>query len=170
MGKPVLYLFLGYPGAGKTTVAQLIAKHTGAVHIWADLERHKLFDQPTHDEAESRQLYDKLNQTTAQLLSQGKSVVFDTNFNRFDDRELLRGIAAKHGAESKLVWLTTPTDVAKERAVHANVVRNGYEFKMSAEQFSKIASHLEPPREDEKVIKISGIKIDSNEVMQLLSK
>ena len=59
--KPTLYLLIGYPGAGKTTVAGIISEQKGAVHLMADAERHKRFPNPTHSAEESLQLYDELN-------------------------------------------------------------------------------------------------------------
>ncbi len=169
MSKPVLYLMVGYPGAGKTTVAQLITQRTGAVHLWADWERHQLFDNPNHSESESRKLYDQLNQTAEKLLAEGKSVVFDTNFNYRRDRQLLREVADRQNAETIVVWLITAPEVARERAVHSNVVRNGYDFTMTSVEFDKIVAHLEPPDKNEKIIKIDGVKLDPDEVMRLLS-
>jgi len=95
MAKPKLYLLIGYPGAGKTTISKLIASTTGATHLWADVERHKLFGKPTHSQAESLKLYDYLNQEAEKLLAAGHSVVFDTNFNFHDDRQKLREIAGR---------------------------------------------------------------------------
>lgn len=169
MSKSVLYLMVGYPGAGKTTVAQWIAEKTGAVHLWADVERHKMFDQPSHAEAESQQLYHRLNQQAEQLLTSGKSVVFDTSFNHYRDRQLLRDIADRHSANTIVIWVATPMPVAQERAVHSNVVRNGYNFTMNKEQFTTTAGKLEPPHENEKVIKIDGTKLDANAVMRLIN-
>jgi predicted kinase len=167
--KPKLYLFVGYPGAGKTTVAQFIAKKTGAEHVWADVERHRLFGDPTHTDSESTRLYNELNQQTDQLLSRGHSVIFDTNFNHRADRDKLRSIANQHGAETVIIWVNTPLRIAKERAVHSNVVRNNYDFTMSQEQFDAIAAKLEAPDESEPVIKIDGTHVDWQGLSQLLN-
>lgn len=165
----MLYLFVGYPGAGKTFIAQIIARHTDATHLWADAERHKLFDKPSHTLEESSQLYDKLNAAAAYLLANGKSVVFDTNFNFFADRQKLREIAADQGAETTIIWVTTPVELAKKRAVHGDVTRNGYDMNMTEAQFDAIVQKLEPPTKDEQFIKIDGTKLDDETVTRLLS-
>lgn len=168
MNKTRLYLFIGYPGAGKTTVAKLIAEKTGAIHIWADLERHKMFPRPTHSQTESDELYERLNQATSYLLSQGKSVVFDTNFNHFNDRQKLRDIADNNNAETVIIWVKTPIETAKNRAINSTSPRNKYNHNMSHEQFDKIVSKLEEPKKEEKVIEIDGAKLDQEELLKKL--
>ncbi|MEK7059843.1 MAG: ATP-binding protein [Patescibacteria group bacterium] len=170
MTEPALYLLVGYPGAGKTSVARTISQATGAVHLWSDAERHKMFANPTHSQQESLSLYDHLNQRTDELLAEGKSVVFDTNFNFQADRQKLREIADRHNASTVILWINTPAIVAKKRAVGTEINRNGYMVSMSDEQFDDIAAKLEQPTEDEKVIKIDGTKLDEVDVMQLLSQ
>lgn len=170
MGKPTLYLLIGYPGAGKTTVAKIIHDATGAVHLWSDIERHKMFGRPTHSEAESLQLYDELNRRTESLLAEGRSVVFDTNFNFREDRRKLRAIAERQDAVTVLVWITVPERVARERAVNSAFKRNGYHTRMAAEEFDRIIAKLEPPAKDEKIIKIDGTKLDRPAVLKLLSQ
>lgn len=170
MSQAKLYLFIGFPGAGKTTVAKMIAETTGAVHLWADHERHEMFSEPTHSEQESLQLYDRLNERTEALLANGQSVIFDTNFNFYADRQKLREIAARHGAETVVIWMVTPEAVAKDRAVYASITRNGYEAIMGEEKFNNIVSKLEPPASDEQVIKIDGSKLDKSEVIALLNQ
>ncbi|HUY85106.1 MAG TPA: ATP-binding protein [Candidatus Dormibacteraeota bacterium] len=169
MGEPKLYFFIGYPGAGKTTVSKFIAKATGATHLWADLERHKLFESPTHTEEESLQLYNRLNKQAEDLLATGRSVVYDTNFNFYSDRQKMRDIAARRGAEAVLIWINVPKEAAKKRAVNVRDSRNGYMISMTEEEFETIAAKLEPPKEDEKFIKINGLKLDRQEVLRLLS-
>ena len=165
--KPKLYLLIGYPGAGKTTVSKLIAKTTGAVHLWADRERQAMFGQPTHSQQESMQLYDTLNEHAEKLLAAGQSVVFDTNFNFYADRQKLREIAEQQGAETVVVWITLPVEAAKSRAVHTTDSRNGYQVSMSEAQFDTIVSKLEPPHEDEKIIKVDGTKLDRETLIPL---
>lgn len=169
MSKPGLYFFIGYPGSGKTTVSKFIAKATGAAHLWADAERHKLFEQPTHSEEESLRLYDRLNRQAEDLLAAGRSVVYDTNFNFYADRQKMRDIAARQGADAILIWVDVPKEAAKRRAVNVRDSRNGYLISMTEDQFEAIAAKLEPPAEGEKFIKINGLKLDRQEVLQLLS-
>jgi predicted kinase len=169
MNKPTLYLLIGYPGAGKTTVARIIQEATGAEHLWSDLERHKLFGQPTHSETESVQLYDELNRRTEALLAEGRSVVFDTNFNFHEDRRKLRAIADRQGAATVIVWVTVPESVARHRAVDRGLKRNGYHTRLTNEEFERFIAKLEPPTKDEKVIKIDGTKLDRRSVLALLN-
>lgn len=169
MRRPTLYLLIGYPGAGKTTVAKIIHEATGAVHLWSDIERHKLFGHPTHSKEESDALYDALNRRTEELLAEGQSVIFDTNFNFRADRHKLRAIASRHNADTVVIWVRVPIAVAKERALSAGITRNGYHTHMSEQQFDSIVSKLEAPDEDETIIKIDGLKFDKPTVLKLLS-
>lgn len=164
-----LFLFVGSPGAGKTSIANVIAIAAGATHLCADVERHKLYDKPTHSVAESTELYNKLNDAAGYLLEHGKSVVFDTNFNFYEDRQKLRTIADHYGATTLIIWVTTPNALSKKRAVAAETTRNGYDINMTAEQFDAIVAKLEPPRKDENFIKIDGTNIDEEAVTRLIT-
>jgi len=169
MNRPKLYFFIGYPGAGKTTISEIIHKKTGAKHIWADFERNRLFKNPDHSEKESQQLYSQLDRAAEYLLQNGKSVIYDTNFNFLADRQAKRDMASRHGAEEVLIWVTTPIGESKKRAVHPSKTRNGYDFHMTSKQFDHIAAKLQPPSKNEKYIKIDGTKIDEKQVSVLLN-
>jgi len=162
MGKQraVLFLMVGYPGAGKTTASQIISDLTGAVHIWADYERKAMFGTPTYSAAESRKLYDHLNKSTELLLADGQSVIFDTNFGKRKDRDKLREIAEAYHAETKLAWLRVDKVVAKHRATSlAHEQSTRLLGDMPHAKFEKLTDDLEPPQKDENPILLDGTKI-----------
>ena len=167
--QPTLFLLVGYPGSGKTTTSEHIRDLTGAVHIWADYERRIMFGNPTHLPDESLKLYERLNNKTEQLLSEGKSVIFDTNFNFYKDRQHLRDIAAKYHARTVVVWITTPKETAKQRAVHERTLRNYYEYVLPETDFERMSNHLEEPSDDEHPIKLDGTNITIESVATALA-
>lgn len=166
-----VYLMLGYPGAGKTTAARALHQITGAVHLWADKIRNERYPQPTHSHEENLELYTYLNELTAELLATGQSVIFDTAFNFYKDRQYLRAIASKHGATVVLLWVQTKKDLARERATHPDhAARNTYPHTMPEERFERITGDLETPRPDEAYIPVDGTKITSAYMRQLLDQ
>ncbi len=169
MVKPTLYLFVGAPGAGKTTIAKLIHDTTGGVHLWADHERQAMFNDVTHSKEESQELYTRLNARADALLAEGKSVIFDTNFNYRKDRDHLRSIAEKHGATTCIIWMQTPRDIARDRALHdTHREHNGYDAVMTAPEFDRLTDHLEAPTDNENFISIDGTHIDAEAVKRQL--
>jgi predicted kinase len=151
---------VGYPGSGKTTASRIISELTGAVHIWADQERGKMFPEVTHSHEESQKLYNTLNQRVEQLLTEGQSVIFDTNFSFYKDRQHLRDIAASTGAIVRLIWVQTDKNLARERATHiTHSYQNGYTATMPIAEFERMAKNLQPPDGDEQPIILDGTKI-----------
>ncbi len=171
MTQPVLFLTVGFPGAGKTTASRLIHELTGAEHLWADHERRERFAQPTYSHQENLHLYAELNEKADTLLGAGKSVVYDTNFNYHRDRERLRLIARKHHARTFIVWVVTPAELARERATkdaHKQTTR--LLGDMPVERFEQITQHLEQPQPDEQIIRLEGTHMTKQAVADALAQ
>lgn len=157
MLKQTLYLMVGYPGSGKTTTADVISQITGAIHLWADQERRELYKNPTYSHDENIELYNKLNEHAEKLLKSGKSVVYDTNFNFYKDRQKMRVMAAKYNADTVVIWVQTAKEIAKERATKDAVLQTTRVLgNMAEHQFERIASNLEEPRSDETTVTVDG--------------
>lgn len=171
MAKPTLYLMLGYPGAGKTTTARAISEVTGAAHLWADQVRRKVYGKPTYSHEENLDLYNHLNYIAGELLKAGKSVVFDTNFNYYKDRQKLRKIADEQGAKTWLVWVTTSRELARQRATDG--AKEGQNTRilgdLPTDTFDRLSDELQPPKAGEQTISIDGTKVSVDYVRQALA-
>jgi len=171
MNPPTLYLMLGYPGSGKTTASKLLHQITGAEHLWADHERKKRFAVPSYTHAENLKLYAELNAMAGRLLAEGKSVIFDTNFNFFSDRQKLRRIAAKYNAPVIVVWVVAPKAVARERATQdAHRQETRILGDMTVANFERMSKNLQPPRAGETVVQLDGEGMTAETVAAALKK
>lgn len=160
MKQATLYLMLGYPGAGKTTVAKVLSELTGAEHVWADKERRERIGQPTYSHQENTELYERLNKEVEQLIAKNKDVIFDTNFSFFKDRLKLTNIAKKYGAKTIVVWVKTDKSLAKERSIKdAHQQPTRLLGDMTIQDFERISEGIEEPRPNEVVITIDGTKV-----------
>lgn len=169
MSKPKLYLFVGYPGAGKTSVAKVIHEATGATHLWADKIRRERLGPPNYTHEENLQLYGHLNEMTAELLRAGNSVIFDTNFKYRKDRDHLRAIATEHGADTVLVWMKTDKATARHRATEEHHQdHHRIHGVMSVADFERLSSDTEWPDESERAVQIDGEHFDPEAVKQKL--
>lgn len=171
MSTPTLYLMLGYPGAGKTSVAEKIAQASGAVHLNSDWFRLHMYKNPTFSQEEHDSLYGNLDYLCELILSTGKSVIYDANLNRFEHRKEKYDIADKIGAKVKLVFVNTDKDIAKQRAtVEADKNPAHRPFgNMASKTFERLTSEIELPRPSEPTIKIDGGKFTDDEIKTITS-
>jgi predicted kinase len=171
MQKQTLFLMLGYPGSGKTTTAKVIHQLTGAEHLWADLVRRDMFGTPKYTHTENIQLYEHMNNLAETLLTEGKSVIFDTNFNFYKDRQRLRNMASEHVSDCYVMWVTTPKEIAKERATkNATGQPTRVLGDIPTATFDRMSNNLQKPRDNEQVIEVDGTRVTENYIKKLLEE
>jgi predicted kinase len=165
----ILYMMLGYPGAGKTTAAASIARVTGATHISSDEIRREILPNSTFTQDEHDLLYTELDERVAKLLSEGKSVVYDANLNRHAHRGEKYALAEAMGVQTVLVWVKTPHELARHRRVTAEPQHDLTPRHESPEQmFDRIAGLFEPPQDDEPYTELDGTKITDSYIQTAL--
>lgn len=168
MNTPTLFLMLGYPGAGKTTAAEHIARLTGAVLLTSDKIRLELFPKPTFSAEEHAKLYAAIDQRTEQLLKGGSSVIYDANLNRYEHRKEKYNICSRTGAKPILVWRQTPRSIAKIRATDESRNHLVPTNETSDHMFERIAAIIEPPHADENVVVLTGEDITEYDIKTAL--
>ncbi len=159
---------LGYPGAGKTTTAKVIAQLTGAVHLSSDHVRTELFAKPSFSQEEHQKLYQELDAKTEELLGGGKSVIYDANLNRYQHRKDKYNICAKTGSKPVLIWVKTPRDLAKSRALHDSRSHLVPKDESADTMFERIANIIEPPKADEIPVIVDGTRVTKDYISKLI--
>lgn len=160
---------LGYPGAGKTTAANTITELTGAVHLASDKIRLEMFPHPQFTPEEHAALYESIDEKTETLLEQGKDVIYDANLNQYTHRQEKYDICERVGAKPVLLWLQTPRDVSKERAVHDSRNHLWPRDEAPDKMFERLVGVFEPPHPDEPYIMLDGTKIHPEYIKQALN-
>jgi predicted kinase len=158
----------GYPGAGKTTAAEIIHDLTGAVHLSSDKTRFEMFPRPSFSQKEHAELYRRLDQRTEDLLKAGQSVIYDANLNRLEHRQDKYDICKKVGAHAALLWVKTPVELAKERAGHQGRQHLWPPNETADQLFNRIVGLIEEPQVSEKYVVLDGTKLDTSHVRQEL--
>ncbi len=76
-GRPVLVMLMGFPGAGKTHCARLLAARLGAAHVATDHLRSRLFIAASYADDENRAVFTVAEGLVDDLLAEGHGVVLD---------------------------------------------------------------------------------------------
>ncbi len=108
-----LFLTVGLPGAGKTTLARQIAAEHGALRLTPDEWMIPLFGD-SQANGKRDVLEGRLISVALQALRLGTDVVLDFGCWSRDERSAIRWLAASAGASCRLRYL--PVDHATQRA------------------------------------------------------
>lgn len=148
-GVLMLYAMCGLPFAGKSTVAQRLAAETGAVVVKLDEingERGLGLDAQAVTAEAWESTYAEAYRRLENALASGNSVIFDhVNFTRAE-RDRVREIAARKGAQIQIVYVEVTAEEARRRllANRADRVRND----VQDEDFALVVEHFEAPDDE----------------------
>jgi predicted kinase len=112
---PVIILFCGLPGVGKTTLAASVAKKTGATLLSSDKIRKELIKYPTYASTEGRLIYDVLMLLTKYLNAAGIDCILDATFNRERSRKEVENRLRLNQVQLYVIECTCPEGVVFER-------------------------------------------------------
>lgn len=99
----MLILIIGFPGSGKTTLADAYSARYGALHLNSDVVRAELGLLGQYSPEAKKKVYDALLERAREALLEGREVVVGTTFYKEAVREPFRRVAAE--CESPLFWV-----------------------------------------------------------------
>ncbi len=166
MPKPLLVVFIGFPGSGKTYFATRLGEKLKALVLNSDAMRLSMFG--SHERIEQIRSTDKprlhddvfgaMDYAAKQALLAGHSVVYDAQQAKRENRLNIERIASEGGALPLLVWIQTDPDVAKQRGQKREARNDSHVY--SAEKMDylvdRFSTKTELPEPSENVIEISG--------------
>lgn len=152
MPVPRLHLFCGKIAAGKSTLAEKIAKEHGALLLSEDIWTAALWPgELTSVEAYSDRtgrLKAVLWPHLAEILQAGQSVALDFPANTRRQRARLKRLIDASGADHVLHVLDVPDAVCLAR-LEARNADGGHPYSPSIADFRQFAKYFEPPSADE---------------------
>jgi predicted kinase len=144
--KQQLIILVGIPGSGKTTLSEVLRKEEGYVVISTD--SIKRFMIKHHANFRITDMFETQGALMRLALSNGYSVIADSNSDKEQYRKRLHEFASESSAEVITIYLTIPAQVAIERVVKRKMTTDRKRIQ------KLIASHmrsLEPPEKCEHI-------------------
>ena len=156
--KPMIIMFYGFPGSGKTFTARQIANHFQAAVVSSDRIRGELFEQPRYDKQENVIIRQLINYMTEEFLGAGLSVIYDADILTNAQRTMLKNIALKYSAEFVVIWLQIDEETSFGRIARRDKRKQDdkYAPKWDRTTFDAIIKQMQNPTVLKDTIVISG--------------
>lgn len=145
---PTLYLMVGLPGAGKTTMAKQIESERGALRFTPDDWILALgldpFDEPMRAKIEALQW-----DVAARALKLGLDAILDFGFWSKEERLDFASRARALGASVQICFLNVPIDELRSRVQERNENGQSGSVRIEMDQLESYMKLFEPPADDE---------------------
>lgn len=167
--QPLLFIFLGLPGSGKTHFAQQLSRELGVVRLNSDSMRMAIFGsrEKTREIYQSGDrvilnsyVFNAMDYATEELLASGQSVIQDANHNQRINRKNLERLASEQGGRVVLICIKTPRELAAQRAQERVETKSQRRLTSAEvlEVYERHTKNTDQPDESELVIEIDGAK------------
>jgi predicted kinase len=151
---PTLYALCGLPFAGKSTIARELAEKVGAPIVRLDAingERGLGLDCQAIPQHEWERTYTEAYRRLEQALVANSSVIFDhVNFTRAE-RDRVRHIAARYGANVQIVYVSVTIAEARRRLIANRATKGRNDVR--DDDFDLVVRHFEPPDDEPDVVR-----------------
>ena len=141
-----LFLMVGLPGAGKTTVAQELAISQRALRLTPDEWHLPLFGVSLTADGKRDILEGRLITVALRTLRLGISVVLDFGLWSRDERSALRWLADEAEVLCEVVYLPVELDVQLARIAHRQATTPGGTFPMPEADIVSLAQPVRSAR------------------------
>jgi predicted kinase len=156
MPNSTLYILCGLPFSGKTTLARALASRCGFVHLDLDaIARAKnLFPEEGINDEQWGQVFREVHLQAADVLTAGKSVVFDAvNYDRIG-RDRLRAIAQQTGSSVHVIHINLPIQDLEQRRQANRAIHQRPPVR--DEDFMELVTEFEVPTVEENILVYDG--------------
>jgi predicted kinase len=147
-GRSTLYVTVGLPAAGKTTLARRLEIEHRALRFTPDEWMKPLFGDSTAD-GKRNVLEGRFIATALNALRLGFNVVLDFGVWARDERTALRWLASTVGAECKLMYVAIDEGEQRERVRQRFSTAPESTFPMSEADLAEYRTIFQTPGEDE---------------------
>lgn len=161
--RPFLFLMVGLPGAGKSTLARRLSSWLGerGVHLESDRIRkelvgwdpHKPLPREMYTPELNRKTFVVIEQKVRDALRQNRSVVVDATFLRKVYRQPYMDLARQTGAEFLALFVWVDDETARRRLEDPH--RNGFS-DATVEVFEAMKATAELPPDDVPFLHLDG--------------
>src|ERR1041384_879283 len=147
-----LYLMVGLPCAGKSTIAQKLERERSALRLTPDEWQIRLFGQdaeePEHDARHSL-IEAMLWNIASRALELGTNVILDFGFWAREEREDYRSRAKQLGASSEVHFLDVSEEELLRRLEERSAQPSPMAFHISEEMMKPWIAFFQKPTPDE---------------------